>query len=161
MRIFLFKEGTLYGLACCHVDNFLWGGDVLFEEIIRRFRCEFTVGSEEKTDFQYLGVHLNMLENGLFISQTAFVDSLEEIASFHVEKEPVRTALGKLQWVATQSRPDISFRVSELLSRTKFDDPEMVRDVNKVIRQLKYEKNVGFLIKRFTVLEECLSKVIL
>ena len=45
-----------------------WGRDVLFEEIIKRFRFELTVGSEEKTDVQYLGVHMNMLENGLFIS---------------------------------------------------------------------------------------------
>ena len=50
-----------------------------------------------------------------------------------------RSAMGKLNWLATQTHPDISYDVSQLTSSLHSRKVEVIREINKVIRKAKRE----------------------
>ena len=60
------------------------------------------------------------------------------------ELSACRSAIGKLNWVATQTRPDLSFDVSELTSHLKNNRVASIRMVNKTIKKAKKEKSSLF-----------------
>ena len=55
------------------------------------------------------------------------------------EEKLLRTAIGQLNWVATQTRPDLSYDVLELSMITNRATVDHLLQANKVIRKLKSE----------------------
>ena len=75
-----------------------------------------------------------MLDNSLLDTQAA--DS----------RSKMRSLVGKLQWVASQTRSDLSFfRVASLATVTIVTMSDITQ-ANKIVRQLIYEKNLCFRI---------------
>ena len=58
-----------------------------------------------------------------------------------LELHSCRSAHGKLNWVATQTRPDLSFEVSEHTSALKDRRIENISLINKTIRKAKRENS--------------------
>ena len=57
------------------------------------------------------------------------------------DETTVRQVNGKLNWIATQTRPDLSFDVSEFSSFMKRGEVECFKQVNKNIKKAKREKS--------------------
>ena len=51
----------------------------------------------------------------------------------------MRKLLGKLQWLATQTRPDICFDVNALLSRSKVWEKTDITLANKIVRKIVFD----------------------
>ena len=51
------KNGSLFGLLACHVDDTIWGGDEMFKtNMINKLKHTFQFGCEEIETFTYIGL---------------------------------------------------------------------------------------------------------
>ena len=99
-------SGVLQCVICCHVDDFLWAGEERFEQrVIDSFRRDFQVGTEKNGPF-IIWV-LKFVKNKTELSQRSFIEKLEQLRQTDTSAKSARSTLGKLQWLATQSRPDL------------------------------------------------------
>lgn len=141
------KNDCLQGLIAVHVDDFLWAGnDDFYELTIQKLNDTFTIGKEESKSFKYLGINVTHNSTGIEFTQTDYIDAPTPIAIemkdkndplTNYEKEQLRSKIGQLLWISSQTRPDISFDVSNLAininKATKMD----LLELNKVIRKVK------------------------
>ncbi|CAL4068308.1 unnamed protein product, partial [Meganyctiphanes norvegica] len=121
------QDGHLDGMLCLHVDDILYCGSQNFNDtIITSLQKQFRVGSSAEASFTYLGVDFKSYTDGITVDQTQYISSIspspitmarqsnkdsclsvKEIADF-------RSLVGQLNWVATQTRPDVAFDTCEL-----------------------------------------------
>ena len=148
--VYYFHTDSLEGLMISHVDDFIWAGTENFQlTVIVKIKTIFSISAESSTAFKYLGLDLLQDERGIFISLSKYTNELEEIdidAERRKEKDQIitekeitvlRSAIGKLNWLAVQSRPDISYSVSILASKLKEATVKELMYANKVIRYCK------------------------
>ena len=144
------SNGKLHGIIFTHVDDFLLGGSKVFQvSIIDKIRSKFVVKSEDAVKFKYLGLDLKQSSQYITLNQDLYVHKLDYLPvleglldaplSSHAETM-IRQVNGKLNWIATQIRPDLSFDISECNSLMKKDRVECFRQVNKHIKKAKKEK---------------------
>lgn len=146
------KEGVLIGMIAVHVDDFLWSGDSYFSnQIIPQLRSTFTVGRKEEVTFRYLGLNICQDEESIIIDQADYINRLQPtlIDRSGVEKilsskkrDVLRSEIGQLLWVSNQTRPDISFNVSNLAVNMEKSTSKDIVALNKVIRKLKNDSHV-------------------
>lgn len=118
-----YRDNTIIGILMLHVDDFIFIGTQEFHNTLISPICEtFKVGKEEEKSFKYVGLNILHSNAGLKISQNDYISALNNdnvISSqrqnqkFHDlnddELTLFRTIIGQLNWVSTQTRPDISF----------------------------------------------------
>ena len=143
-----YREGTIYGIIVCFVDDGLWGGTSEFKLIIDQIRETFRIGSEHTGTFDYIGLHLEQKNDySIILDQQDYVDSLEEIPIplgpdpnqllSCTEVKSLRGAIGKLNWLAGMTRPEISFAVSYGSSHIQSATIADIKNINKVIKFVK------------------------
>ena len=156
--IFWFINDSLHGIICIHVDDLIWAGTDDFKTlVIMKLDKTFCVGSVACGKFKYLGVDINQQDNVIFVSQKSYVAELSQLEldkmraqqrqdslSAH-EKRELQVKVGMLNWLSTQTRPDISFDVCDLSSRISKANVEDIHILNKVIRKAKtYDVSLPF-----------------
>ena len=107
----------------------------------------FSVGTENVKILKYLG--LDIIQNNKYdisLSQTKSIDEIKKIEitgdrskqkHLDLNKEELksfRALIGHLLWVSNQTRPDISFNLSELSSSVNHATVEHILRVNKVLK---------------------------
>ena len=106
----------------CFVDDVLWGGEPEFLEVISRLKETFSIGSEHTESFDYVG-NLSSQHEGFSITvdQDDCVSQLQYIPTDTImlsnkrrrldetEIKMLKSAVGKLNWLAVISRPEIKF----------------------------------------------------
>ena len=148
--VFFFRSSGLEGLMISHVDDFIWAGTNKFvSEVIDRIKTIFSISAEDSTAFRYIGIDIFQDKTGIFANQAKYVEELQEIDVKHIKKEdkylPVnelerkqlRSVIGQLNWLSTQTRPDISFAVSSLGSSVMKATKKDLFLANKIIRICK------------------------
>ena len=137
---------------CTHVDDFwIAGAPDFLREIVETLRATFSVGSVDELPHTNLGVNIRNCPNGFNIDLSSYMPSIRQIPLMtkrigkkdeqtnESEKGEIRSLLGKFLWPATQSRPDISYSVSnmsETIHKSKVSD---IISLNKVVRRLHSE----------------------
>jgi len=98
-----------------------------------------------------IGLQVTIADEETTLSQDSYIASLKEIPIFPScklrkndrltldEEKRLRMTVGQLNWVHTQTRPDILFDVLELNMIIKSARVEHLLQANKVIRKLKSE----------------------
>ena len=122
--VFIYRrENSLKGLFICHVDDFLFSvGDKDFNcQVIDRLKEKYDISSENVGSFTYVGLHLDKIDSGIMMSQNEYVNSVKSLslkpwANFKNDDvlddagiAAYQSLVGKLNWLAHQSRPDLSF----------------------------------------------------
>ena len=141
-------DGKLNGIISTHVDDFCWAGTRYFEnEVINNLRKIFIVKSEEDSSFRYLGLDIIQKKDSILVKQDEFVKSVNLIPSktnynstselSDEELKLCRSTIGKLNWLATQTRPDLSYEVSDLTSSLKDKKVDSISQINKTARKAK------------------------
>jgi hypothetical protein len=104
-----------------HADDFIWSGSQAFQKkVIDQISKKFEIGKEAHGDFKFIGLDVVHKENSV-LSQSSYIDQVNPIEitkarefqkHFPVsdsERKKLRELVGKLNWVTTQSRPDLGF----------------------------------------------------
>ena len=152
--IFTFhSENTLKGLMMSHVDDFLWAGAQCFQSnVISKIKQIFQVSSENSSLFKYLGIDIQQTSNGIIINQINYAKEIEEIqidssrlanpddSLTEQELKSVRSVIGKLSWLATQTRPDLAYDVCHLSTSVKHGKVGLMNLVNRVVKKAKSEE---------------------
>ena len=147
--MFVWKENnSLIGIMIIHVDDFLCGGTEQFHRnVLGPLRISLTIGSEESSGMKYLGLFIEESDDSIYFHSNDYARSLEEIPTINlgekdrelnpVEKTKLRQVSGQLNWLATQSRPDLSYDnciLGTSISRATVQD---VYRANKALRKAK------------------------
>ena len=145
-----YHESVLYGIMMIHVDDILWAGYERFEnDVIDKVRETFNISSECKSSFKYLGLEITHTSNGIYLSQRKYTAELQEIQIENqrkqsvnsplteLEKTQLRSTIGKLNWLSTETRPDLAYTVSQLASSMKQPTIKSLVYANKIIKYVK------------------------
>ena len=148
-----YQDDKLAGLFVIHVDDFLWGGTKEFEEhVINEIRSKFDVGKEADCIFKYVGIETEQSAVGITVKQKSYLDSVDSIplslgrASRKYdnlntqEAEKLRSLVGQLNWLCTQSRPDACYDVLEISSNLKHPVVEDILKANKCVKKLRNDE---------------------
>ena len=148
-----FKGDSLEGLVCIHVDDFCWGGTKRFEEcVIFKLKKDFLVGATDSGNFKYVGLNIKQEADGISLDQESYIKSLNqvEICQRKSQKKDMslndeethkyRSVVGQLNWIGTQTRPDISFDVCLLSMQFGKCTVGDLLDANKVIKRVKTDQ---------------------
>ena len=150
--LFFFKEaGILQGIILTFVDDQVYGGTSGFiEKVIVELKATFFISSEHTSSFQYIGI--NTVQSGnkeIRIDQNNYASNLETIPISEnrisqkneklsqSELSLVKSKIGKINWIANMSRPDISFLVCRISSSMQHSTVESILQVNKLIKHIK------------------------
>ena len=124
------KENTLQDILSAHVNDFCWAGAKLFRNIvINQIRNGFTVSKEELQTFKYLGLSISQTNDGIFMHQKEYIEEIEVVdidkpnqkdrKLLPHETQQLWRVAGQLNWVSTQTRPDIAYAASVVSSSIK------------------------------------------
>ena len=147
---FWHKNGELHGILVVHVDDILWSGSNEFiSHVIEPLKKIFKISREHESAFQYTGLNVKQENQAIIVDQMNYIQSIQpinidrkrlkhkDLETNESEKHQLRALLSQLNWVATMSRPEISFFVSEISgvqSKSKVSD---LLKANKILREIK------------------------
>ena len=147
-----YEEEKLAELIEIHVDDFLWAENSSFEKcVIVPLYSAFHIGSHSCSEFEHLGLHISQKKE-INMIELHQIEYIEQILPMHVlrdrqsdkkefctkeESFQFRQLVGKLNWIASQSHPDIAFGVCMLSSTMKNPKIENVLAANKLLRKVK------------------------
>ena len=159
--LFLYRvKGTIRGMVAVWVDDFLLAGNVEFyRKVPTVLKKVFVLGESERRDFTYVGWQIQQNKNGsIIVHQNNFLRSIEEMDKLPQNKytkqeeldeelqSKYRGAVGAINWLATNTRPDVSFEVMAL--SCKFGKVTL-QDFNRIARlQTKVKEQPLSLIYR-------------
>ena len=144
------SKSVLHGVMCIHVDDILFAGTTVFmHSVMNPLMNSLKIGSTDERSFKYIGVNIEQKEKLIMINQTDYVSSLEPVFISKErlqrrfdelgvrELESYRAIVGQLNWLSTQTRPDIAFSVSQLSKRCKGAKVDDLVRANKVVKLVK------------------------
>ena len=144
---FLHREGQLVGIVILWVDDFFFScSETCEKELIKNLESTFKVGNKEVNEFTYTGINFKKTQDGIEVNQHKYVQSLQ--TALLSRKSPkinppnkeettlLKRLTGKVNWAATQTRPDLAFAVVELSVKYKAPTLEDLLAANKAITRL-------------------------
>ena len=111
----------------------------------------FQISKESQNNFTYLGLHIKQTGHDIDIDQEGYISDINPIviedernrkgceAITTSERQQLRAVIGQLNWLSTQTRPDIAY--DTCIASVSFKEAK-VKDllrVNKIIRKLQSE----------------------
>lgn len=141
------KAGQLAGIILLWVDDIFHAGSKAFEEeVMREIHREFLIGRTAEETFLYIGLSIETTNAGITLDQIDYIKERIEPAELRggnndrpLDKEEMkllRRQTGKINWAATQSRPDLAYDVVELSTKFKKGTLGDLKKANKAISKL-------------------------
>ena len=141
------SKGTCVGLMAIHVDDIIYGGDTSFQtHTIQSLRDKLEIGLEESNGMKYIGLDIHQHIDNTSISNHPYTSSLQEMKNLGPDKErelnlteksQLRQISGQLNWITTQSRPDLSYDNCIVANSVKSARVKDAIKANKTIRKSK------------------------
>ena len=144
-----YHNGQLEGVFLMHVDDYLWGGTINFaNKVISKLCTEFMVGQQSSEIFKYIGLEVKQDEKGITLSQNEYLKSIQPIqispGRANQKADPCnedeikkyRSLVGQINWLSTQSRPDVSFDALELSCNMSNTKVENLIQANKCMKKM-------------------------
>ena len=144
--LFIWRTSTGFeGILVLHVDDFLVAGTKsFFDRVVKELTSNFEAGKICKSKFNYIGLSVEQTEDGILVNQHEYIRDLADVINdkeheiYHLSTDrKLRTICGQLNWVAAQSRPDLSFMTYDLNVTKSVDPVEAVKKANKAFRRMK------------------------
>ena len=149
--VFIWRsDSCLMGIVAFHVDDFLIGGNETFHAtVINRLKEMMTMGNEESSSMTFLGLHIYEDNFAIYLHTNPYSNSLEEVVLSATDKQNTTRQLnleekaklkhvsGQLNWIATQSRPDLAFENCTVGNSSTNANVKTIITTNKAIRKAK------------------------
>ena len=158
------SEGNLQGQLVIHVDDGIMAGTKAFLERMKiELKKEYNIEKFEMNDFKFCGLWVRKVRSEIIVEQDKYTDMVDEIKidprrrsqtheKMTVEEiRAVQSVAGAGNWLATQTRPDLSFDVSELVGLVSHDGTvECLRKANKLVKRMKAHKENRLIFRPIT-----------
>ena len=142
-------------MTVIHVDDFIHAGTEAFKkQVLNNLQKVFEIGKTAEISFKYIGLNIWYHTNHIEICQKDYADSIKYITisqqrkseKFHLlnsdEEHILRKVIGQANWLASQTRPDISFDVLNLsCDINKNPVVSHLIEANKMIRKIKTKES--------------------
>ena len=164
---FWYNNGRLEGILCIYVDDFLWAGVPEFQtNIIDKLGHKFLIGSSGSGTFTFLGLKIRSLPDGISLDQKEYINTIAPITLnktrsmqkhsqlTKAERALFRTLVGQLNWIATNTRPDIAFDTCELSSVQNSTTIADVLKINKLVHFIQNE-SLELFFPRLHSIKDC------
>lgn len=158
------ENNIVHGVLGIHVDDGLGGGDSVFEDTINRLEQKFPFGSRRRKDFTFTGIHIHQDENyNIQLDQSDYVSNIdpikidrsrrksEDVEANESERQGLRGLIGSSQYAATNTRPDVSARLSLLQSRINSAKISDLLEANRLLGDTKKNRDVSITISSIPV----------
>ena len=144
---FFYKDqDNLGGLISVHVDDFLNAGDDKFNDQLDALKKNLVFGSDMSTPMRFLGTNIHQKKNKeIIVHQDNYCREIEKMdIKFKENKARTLTSdeqylyrkiVGQLNWLASQTRPDLSFDVCHLSTKLNEATIKDATYANKVIKK--------------------------
>ena len=140
----------LCGILEIHVDDIIWAGTKEFEDAVILSICStFQIKSKSSNIFVHLGISICQENNCIVIDQIEYIMKVEPVLLTNkrkcakkdfctdVEAHKLRQLVGRLNWISTQTRPDIAFSVCAASTQLKKPTIQDVITANKILSNIK------------------------
>ena len=158
------NQGTLIGVMVVHVDDLMFchDGSEKAKQTAEALAKRFPFGTwdrvaDKASGVTYCGKEIRLQDAGgkpqIVLSQDGFIDGrLEEMEvskerrrnqdlyATEEERGNFRSVVGSLQWLATQSRPDLAFETNQLQKRVADLRVGDLMRANKAVREAKHHR---------------------
>jgi len=154
------SAGSLAGILGVHVDDGIGGGNEFYDKKIKLLEKKFPFGSHKTTAFTFTGIEVTQRgDMSIHMSQSSYVKKIPAIAIDPNRKttpeEPInekekcalRGLVGSLQYAATNTRPDLSSKLSFLQSAINHATVETLMEGNRLLHEAKKHHDVAIVIK--------------
>ena len=152
--------GPIVGVLGVHVDDGICGGNEQFQHVIQLLERKYPFGAKKMTSFTFTGIEVNQDPSfNITLSQSNYVRKISPIPidinrKSHPE-QPVndeergllRGLIGSLQYASTNTRPDLSNRLSTLQSQINSAQVETIMEANKLLHEAKKYHDTTITIK--------------
>ena len=151
-----YYQEKLEGVVLLHVDDFFLTGSKLFNEhVVKQLTRKFKIGRRKSGDFRYVGLKIKKEETGISVNQELYAEEIEEVR-FDVKGRSnidnldqdetwlLRGTAGQINWISSQTRPDVSFDSLELSVERNKASIGTLKRANKVVRKIKIRESEIF-----------------
>ena len=153
--IYMYRDSSdrLAGLILTHVDDLLhgFGCNEFIENIMLPLKKIFTFGKvDDSDDFMYVGMHIKQEQECITVDQDHYVQMIDfpDIRAFsengdanelvdEAAQNEYRSIVGRIGWIATSSRPDLSHDHVVLSTKLGKASARDMKYALKVIKKLK------------------------
>ena len=157
------ENGNLDGMVSTHVDDFNLAGSKSFVTMVtERIRTALDVSKVEDRSFRFTGIDVEQVDGSIVISMNDYANSLEEIkiredrsdeSLSREEMKVLRKYVGKLNWLAANTRPDIAIYALDLAKKQKSATLKDLRSINRILKKVQ-EKESKVIFRRVAKKED-------
>ena len=163
------QSSQLVGFVASHVDDVVWAGTQYFSDnVIDKVKSSFNISREHQEHFTYVGLKIEQDQDQINLHQKNYIDEIRSVQTDETlgsdpcreisekEKKDLRSAIGQLNWISTQTRPDIAYDVCQASVSYKRATLKDIKHLNKVIRRAKDQEVVLTFDKKIgTKMDDC------
>lgn len=148
-------HGGIHGLLGIHVDDGLGSGDAVFQAAIAKLEQKFPFGTKRTKDFIFTGIHIHQDHTmNIHLDQTEYIKNIdpinidrsrrkqENLEVSESERQQLRGLIGSLQYAATNTRPDLSSKLSFLQSKITKATIHDLHEGNRLLHEAKRHSDV-------------------
>ena len=155
LALFTFEEDDkVIGAMAIHVDDVLATGSDAFNRALDRVEQRFHTRGRAINTFTHLGLQYSRgQDDSVMMTQTSFIDGLQEIPTCRSinsltpitadQQERVRTLIGGMLWLSSNTRMDIAGETSALAADMRQPTTTTLLMANKLVRYLKFTRHNG------------------
>lgn len=154
------KDSSIHGLVGIHVDDGIGAGDAYFQQCIAKLEQKFPFGSKKEGCFMFTGIQITQRTDGsIELDQKKYI---EDIPSIEIprerrkfpeanvdekERQALRGLIGSVQYGASNTRPDLSAKLSFLQAKITVAKVQDLLEANKLLHEAKAHKDTKITIK--------------
>ena len=139
----------VHGVLVLHVDDGLWTGDAVFKKsVIDPLFKEYQVGATATNDLAFLSQHIVKHRDHISIDQNTAIGEMEEVkiprgTPDDLKLDPYmhteyRSKLGQVNYFQNKTQLHATFRFSRLASAAHSPTVKDLKELNKLIREIKF-----------------------
>eukprot|EP00435_Cladocopium_sp_Y103_P001047 s2611_g1.t1 len=157
-------DSGIHGILGVHVDDGVGGGDEVFQAAIAKLESRFPFGNKRQGSFTFTGIQVDQQSNGdILLSQKEYIQDIPNISipkerrsnpTSPITKEELQSFrgwIGSLQFAATNTRPDISSKLSLLQAKVSNATVADLIQGNRILEEAKKHSSTNIRIQSIPV----------
>ena len=154
------RDNSIHGVVGIHVDDGIGAGDAYFQQCIAKLEQKFPFGSKKEGCFMFTGIQITQKPDGsIELDQQKYIEDIPtieiprdrrkfpEALVSEAERQSLRGLIGSVQYGASNTRPDLSAKLSFLQAKITVAKVQDLIEANKLLHEAKTYKDTKITIK--------------